>query len=183
MSFDSENDLWSNYREYHTYPWSLVTAPITARMRGQPWAKVSPFLCSICRTHSSCFCLMSGCIMPDNSWRGAKSMLCNFWKGKQKGIQYFPKIWENERQLMCLLSFEDIWTWKMNSFDYLIPSSHLKDICRSYRVSVDLKNNSNHCAMLSPPPPPPLSLRKRSFNQPCEYRKGRLVGWWKFKRI
>ena len=62
-----------------TYPWSAVTAPITPRMRGHPCISLSPLLCRIWRTHSSCRCRMSGWDITHNSCSGASIKDCSFW--------------------------------------------------------------------------------------------------------
>ena len=66
---------WQN----KSYPWSCVTAPMTPRIRGQPWLRESPLLCNIWKTHSNCFWRISGWEIADSSCNGDKMVDCNFW--------------------------------------------------------------------------------------------------------
>lgn len=60
-----------------SYPWSLRMAPMTPSTRGQPGPRLSPWLCKICSTHSSCFCLISKCRMLESSFRGFSNRSCS----------------------------------------------------------------------------------------------------------
>lgn len=62
---------------FYSYPWSFRMAPMTPKTRGQPGPRLSPWLCRICRTLSSCFCRMSAWSTLDNSFRGLSSISCS----------------------------------------------------------------------------------------------------------